>query len=58
MSLKKQAYVSEFTVFMDRFLAEHPAVVKDQLRGWYIYWDHHVDDVYAQPDELPYVLYA
>lgn len=32
-------YVSEFTVFMDRYLKEHPEVVKDQQHGWDIYWN-------------------
>lgn len=36
-------YVSEFTRFIDHYLAEHPEVVKDQKRGWKIYWDHRVD---------------
>lgn len=36
-------YVSEFTRFIDRYLVEHPEVVKDQKVGWNIYWDHPVD---------------
>lgn len=36
-------YVSEFTRFIDHYLAEHPEVVKDQKRGWNIHWDHQVD---------------
>jgi hypothetical protein len=28
----------EFMNFLDRFLDEHPEVVKDQQRGWDIYW--------------------
>jgi hypothetical protein len=32
-------YVSEFTVFMDEYLKEHPEVVKDQEQGWNIYWN-------------------
>ncbi len=36
-------YVSEFTRFIDHYLAEHPEVVKDQKRGWNIHWDHKVD---------------
>ncbi len=28
----------EFMSFMDRFMDEHPEVVKDQQRGWEIYW--------------------
>jgi hypothetical protein len=36
-------YVSEFTRFMDGYLAGHPEVVRDQKFGWNIYWDHAVD---------------
>lgn len=36
-------YVSPFTEFIDGFLQEHPEVVEDQRKGWYLYWDHHVD---------------
>jgi hypothetical protein len=36
-------YVSEFTVFMNHFLEEHPEVVEDQQHGWNIYWNHEVD---------------
>ena len=32
-------YVSEFTVFMNQFLQDHPEVVKDQQFGWNIYWN-------------------
>jgi hypothetical protein len=28
----------EFMKFMDEFLMAHPEVVKDQQRGWEIYW--------------------
>jgi hypothetical protein len=31
-------YVSEFMVFIDAYLKEHPEVVKDQRRGWDIFW--------------------
>lgn len=34
-----KAYVSEFTLFMDKYLKDHPEVVKDQQRGWDIYWN-------------------
>ncbi len=40
---RDKEYVSEFTRFIDRYLAEHPEVVKDQKRGWKIYWEHQVD---------------
>ena len=36
-------YVSEFTQFMDTFLQEHPDVIENERRGWYIFWDRHVD---------------
>lgn len=36
-------YVSEFDEFLHRFMAEHPEVEEDQMRGWYIWWDHRVD---------------
>lgn len=36
-------YVSEFTRFMDTFLDEHPEVVENQRKGWYIFWDTNVD---------------
>lgn len=39
----EKSYVSEFTVFMSRYLQEHPEVVEDQQRGWNIYWNHTVD---------------
>ena len=32
-------YVSEFMVFMDAYLKEHPEVVKDQRHEWGIYWN-------------------
>lgn len=38
-----RAYVSEFTTFINRYLDEHPEVVKDQRLGWDIYWNHKVD---------------
>ncbi len=36
-------YVSEFTEFIDQFIEQNPEVVKNQRRGWYIFWDHNVD---------------
>ena len=29
----------EFMDFMDKFLKDHPEVVKDQQYGWDIYWN-------------------
>lgn len=51
-----KSYVSEFTVFMNHFLDEHPEVVEDQHRGWTIYWDHKVDFTElkeAEEDQVP-----
>ncbi|EKE17620.1 MAG: hypothetical protein ACD_10C00364G0003 [uncultured bacterium] len=36
-------YVSEFTNFINHYLEEHPEEVKEQHRGWRIYWDHKID---------------
>lgn len=36
-------YVSEFTVFMNHYLEDHPEAVKEQHVGWRIYWDHKID---------------
>lgn len=55
-----RAYVSEFTRFMDDFLAGHPDVVAEQQRGWRIYWDKDVDPVAlqeAEEDALPFDAY-
>ncbi len=57
----KSGYQSEFTRYIDGYLADHPAVVEDQKRGWYIYWDRHVDMNELQhelTDNLPYAQYA
>lgn len=36
-------YVSEFHVFMTRFLEEHPEIPADQARGRGMYWDKKLD---------------
>lgn len=36
-------YVSEFSLFIDRFLQEHPEVPPDQARGRGMYWDKKLD---------------
>lgn len=49
-------YVSEFTQFIDGYLQQHPEVVEDQRRGWYIFWDHWPSQPDAQEnvkDHLP-----
>jgi len=53
-------YVSEYEQFMGKFLDEHPAVVKSQRDGWYIFWDHNIDpDDYrnAYSDTVPVKAY-
>jgi len=41
--MKLTRYVSEYEQFLDGYMAEHPAVVEDQRRGWKIWWDRIVD---------------
>lgn len=36
-------YLSDFDQFMDAFLEQHPEVLEDRQRGWYIWWDHRLD---------------
>jgi hypothetical protein len=53
-------YESDFEQFIKQFLAEHPEVVEDQKRGWYIYWDRQVDPVAlkeAEEDSVPFDTY-
>jgi len=46
-----RAYVSEFTLFMDRYLQQHPEVVKDQQRGWNLGWPCEIDPIARQETE-------
>jgi hypothetical protein len=39
----KGGYISEFEQYMEAFMDEHPEVVEDQRKGWYIFWDTNVD---------------
>lgn len=53
---RKADYISEFTLFMQDYLTQHPEVVVDQRRGWDMFWDHQVDfDALekAQRDSVP-----
>ena len=36
-------FTSEFEQFLHGYLEQHPEVVEDRQRGWYIWWDHRVD---------------
>ncbi|WP_205629835.1 DUF3460 family protein [Dechloromonas denitrificans] len=47
-----RGFVSNHTRFIDHFLEEHPEVVKDQHKGWHIYWDKQVDQVAQKKAEL------
>jgi len=47
---RQRAYVSDFTRFIDGYLADHPEVVSDQQRGRAIYWDKRVDIAELMPD--------
>jgi hypothetical protein len=38
-----QAYVSEFTHFIEHFMQEHPEEVVAQHAGWCAQWDPEVD---------------
>lgn len=33
-----KAYISEFSLFIDHYLHDHPGVVTDQRRGWLVFW--------------------
>ncbi|MEO6145860.1 MAG: DUF3460 family protein [Sulfuriferula sp.] len=39
----KSGYISDFTLFMNHYLAVHPEVVEDQKRGWNMFWNRKVD---------------
>lgn len=41
----KQGYVSDFTLFINHYLANHPEVVAEQKRGWDRYWNPDADQV-------------
>ena len=38
-----KAYVSDFEIFMNQFLKEHPEVVEEQRRGWRSFWEVKID---------------
>lgn len=38
-----RGYVSEYTHFIDQFLAEHPEALVDQHDGRLLYWDRKID---------------
>ncbi len=38
-----QGYISDFDQFLHGYLDQHPEVVEDRQRGWYIWWDHRLD---------------
>lgn len=50
----KTGYVSEFTFFINQYLAEHPEVADDQKRGWNIYWNPKVDQEALRSRNAPF----
>lgn len=50
----KTDYVSEFTLFINQYLAEHPEVVEDQKRGRDIYWNPKVDQEALKSRNTPF----
>ena len=49
-------FVSDYTRFIDQFVADHPDVLKDQHDGRLLYWDKRVDLVAqekAEKDSVP-----
>jgi len=50
----KSDYVSEFTLFINQYLAEHPEVVDDQKRGRDIYWNPTVDQEALTSRKTPF----
>lgn len=38
-----RAYISDFAVFMDHYLHDHPEVVADQHYGWDLFWKRQGD---------------
>ncbi len=55
-------YVSEFTLFMNHYLDQHPEVVKAQKLGWDFDWNPEFVDPVAQreaeEDRVPDDLYG
>jgi len=59
-SSRTDGYVSEFTAFMDDFLARHPEVVQARERNRRELWDVEVDDdelARARADSVPFPAY-
>lgn len=43
-------YVSDFELFLNGYLEQHPEVLQDRQQGWSIWWDHRLD--LAEMDKL------
>jgi hypothetical protein len=52
-----QSYESEFTVFMDQFLKQHPEVAEEQMHRWHLEWDPKIrlPDEEDEVDLVPHV---
>ena len=52
----KKGYESEFSIFINTYLSEHPEILDDQRRGREIFWDKRVDlqaEREADADSVP-----
>lgn len=52
----KRGYESEFAIFINTYLSEHPEIADDQRRGRDIYWDKPVNlqaEREAEADSVP-----
>jgi hypothetical protein len=50
-----RGYVSEYTHFIDQYLADHPEALVDQHDGRLLYWDKKVDLAEQQKAEHDHV---
>ena len=37
-----KAYISEFELFMNQYLKDHPEVVEERMRNWRSFWEARV----------------
>ena len=42
-----RAYVSDFEIFMNQFLKEHPEVVEARMRGYRSFWEVKIEPANA-----------
>jgi hypothetical protein len=51
----KTTNVSEFELFINQYLANHPEVVEDQKRGWDRYWNPKGDQETPMKTKMDFV---